>query len=501
MQEILLSENWFGKTSFHPRGKREKAMSNLTQEELFIKAQSQFDALLQATKQHTQDQTRSDQAERDLFQRLHEIGHTTLSAFIAGAGDGDEGESIDIDGKTWQRSNETHRRVYHSIFGELEIHRYVYAQGAKKKTYSGVDARLGLPRGEYSYVLEDWLEQGCVKNSFAEGVTGLAAILNVQSTVRTAEVLNRRMAEHAETFRLAQDAPEVPSEAEILVATADGTSVPMHVEDRTKTPSATAGPKAGTTRRAYVGAVYNIEPFVRETDDIMNELFREESSSRRPSPQGKRLWAEMAVGPHSTLFSGSERLFVELAIEVQRRDPDREQVLVCLMDGEQKLWDLQTEWLGRSVEVLDFFHVLKRVRTVSKLAKTDARCRGRWVERQVRDLLEGRVELVIRRWQRLSKKLGEPEDLTSALTYFKNNRDRMRYDEYLSMGYPIGSGVAEGACRNLVKDRMDCTGMHWKVVGARAMLWTRALYLNGEWDEFVEFRIQSEQEQLYQTAA
>ena len=108
---------------------------------------------------------------------------------------------------------------------------------------------------------------------------------------------------------------------------------------------------------------------------------------------------------------------------------------------------------------------------------------------------------VIRRWKRLSTTTGEPEDLVSALTYFENNRDRMHYDQYLLLGYPIGSGVAEGACRNLVKDRMDSTGMHWKLDGARAMLWTRALYLNGEWDDFVEFRIQREQQQLYQTAA
>ena len=171
------------------------------------------------------------------------------------------------------------------------------------------------------------------------------------------------------------------------------------------------------------------------------------------------------------------------------------------MDGERKLWDLQAQWLGRSLEILDFFHVLERVRDVSKFAQTNVARRDKWVERQVRDLLEGRVDAIIRRWKRLSVKAGEPEEVTSALTYFQNNRQRMRYDEYLSMGYPIGSGIAEGACRNLVKDRMDGTGMHWKIEGARAMLWTRALYLNGEWNDFVEFRIQCEQEQLYQTAA
>lgn len=480
----------------------EKTMSNLTQRELLLKAQSQFESMLQTIKQHTQDETRTDLVERDLFNQFLEMGHTTLSAFIAGAGDGNEGESVEVNGNPLQRSDHLHRRIYHSIFGEIEIDRYVYAPGAKKKiAYSPVDARLGLPRGEYSYVLEDWLEQLCVKEPFAEGISGLASILHLRPSVRTAEVLNQRMAEHAECFRLQQGPPQVPTEAEILVATADGTSVPMHCDHRTSTPTSTAGPKAGTTRRAYVGAAYNIERFVRGTEDVMDELFREESSARRPRPQEKRLWAEMALGPQPSLCSGSERLFVELAIEISQRDPDREKVLVCLMDGERKLWDLQSQWLGRSVEILDFFHVLERVHAVSKFAEKDVARREAWVERQARDLLEGRVETVIRRWKRLSPKAGDPEEVTSALTYFQNNRQRMRYDEYLSKGYPIGSGVAEGACRNLVKDRMDGTGMHWKIEGARAMLWTRALYLNGEWDVFVKFRIQREQEQLYQTAA
>ena len=211
----------------------------------------------------------------------------------------------------------------------------------------------------------------------------------------------------------------------------------------------------------------------------------------------KRLWAEMALGPQPSLCSGSERLFVELAIEVEHRDPRRKKVLVCLMDGERKLWDLQSCWLGRSVAILDFFHVLKRVRDVSKFAEKGKRRREAWIERQARDLLEGRVDTVIRRWTRLSKQKHSPQELTSALTYFKNNRERMHYDQYLALGYPIGSGNAEGACRNLVKDRLDGTGMMWRLEGARAMLWTRAIYLNGEWDEFVEFRIQREQQLMY----
>ena len=73
----------------------------------------------------------------------------------------------------------------------------------------------------------------------------------------------------------------------------------------------------------------------------------------------------------------------------------------------------------------------------------------------------------------------------------------MRYDVYLKAGYPIGSGVAEEACRHLVKDRMEQTGMRWTVSGAQAMLHLRATYLKDHWDDFIEDRIEREQTRLY----
>ena len=69
--------------------------------------------------------------------------------------------------------------------------------------------------------------------------------------------------------------------------------------------------------------------------------------------------------------------------------------------------------------------------------------------------------------------------LRSVIGYYENNRQHMRYDEYLAAGYPIGSGVAEGACRHVVKDRLEQTGMRWTINGAQAMLHLRAIYLNG----------------------
>ncbi len=87
--------------------------------------------------------------------------------------------------------------------------------------------------------------------------------------------------------------------------------------------------------------------------------------------------------------------------------------------------------------------------------------------------------------------------VSTIIGYYENNRQHMRYDEYLAAGYPIGSGVAEGARRHVVKDRREQTGMRWTVDGAQAMLHLRAIYLNGQWDTFVNYRIETEQARLY----
>ena len=87
--------------------------------------------------------------------------------------------------------------------------------------------------------------------------------------------------------------------------------------------------------------------------------------------------------------------------------------------------------------------------------------------------------------------------LSSVITYFENHRDYMQYDYYLEMGYPIGSGVVEGACRHLVKDRMELAGMRWRVPGAQAVLHLRSIFLNEEWEKYQDFRIEKEQENLY----
>jgi hypothetical protein len=389
------------------------------------------------------------------------------------------------------------------------IRRFVYAERQKQKALAPLDAHLGLPADEFSNVLEDWLQRLCVKESFHEGTSSLRELLGLAPSERAAEQMNQRLAQFAERFHLNQAPPPANEEGELLVVTADGKGVPMRrpLEERVRTsPRRGKGEKANKKQMAYVGAVYSIDRYRRTADDVLDELRRRECRKDRPVPQHKRVWAEMTRLLEGEPCSGRERLFIEMLWESHQRDPQRRKTLLCLLDGEAGLWSMQAEWLQRAVGILDIFHVLERLWLVAHcLHPEKSRAAEEYVSHHLRMLLEGKVGYVIGNFRRLLStgpvRGSKRKTVQAVITYYENNRQHMRYDEYLAAGYPIGSGVAEGACRHLVKDRLEQTGMRWTVPGAQAMLNTRSLYLNGQWDEIVEYRIQTEQATLYENIA
>ena len=123
-------------------------MNIVTQEQLLLKAQEQFDALMQSIVDYSQKEMRIDQAERNVFANLLSLGLTLLKAFVAGAGTGDEGEQVSRGDRTLQRSEQPRERWYRSVFGKLSIRRWVYTRGVKKKIeHAPTDARLGFAAG------------------------------------------------------------------------------------------------------------------------------------------------------------------------------------------------------------------------------------------------------------------------------------------------------------------------------------------------------------------
>lgn len=484
----------------------------MAEEEHFLKAREAFERLLRFVQQAEEQDLRIDLLEREALAMLLQVGFELLEKFIARCGDGDVGEAVESgDGRTLRRSVDPHDRRYVSIFGDHGFGRYVYAQREGQKIERlPVDEQLGLPEGEFSYVLQDWLQRFTLKESFDEAVNSLHTLLGLRPSNRSAEHMNQHLAEHAEEFRASQGPPDPQQEAELLVYANDCKGVPMRrpVEERVRRGSRRGkGEKANQKQMACVGAAYSVDRYVRTADDILDEVFREQRATGRPRPQNKRLWAEMTQVREGETYNGKTRVFAQQALDLHTRDPAQKKTVICLMDGEKALRAEQHAWLPRAIGVLDIWHVMERLWAVAYCFHAEqSPAAERFVEERLRALLEGKVGYVIGHFRRLLRhpqlSAEKRRTIRSAITYFDNNRPYMKYDEYLAAGYPIGSGMAEGACRHVVKDRMELTGMRWTLKGAQSMLHLRAIYLNGDWEDYLDSHIQTEQSRLYrQTAA
>jgi len=479
----------------------------ISPEQAVLKAQQQFDALRDFVDQAARDGQRIDTVERELFRQLLGLGHTLLSTFVVQQGDGDLGPQAETaEGQIARRLPERHDRRYVSIFGELTITRAVYgSREGQKIERVPLDERLGLPEGEFSYVLEDWSQRLCLKESFAEAGQSLEMLLGLRLGTRVLERINRAVAANAPAFQASLEVPPPAEEGALLIVTADGKGVPMRrpPQDGPKPHHRrTKGEKANKKQMACVGAIYSIEPFVRKTEDIIDEVLRDQKAKQRPRPQHKHVWAELTRQIDGIEVPAKESLFCQLYTELMLRNLGQDRPVVCLLDGERALWDAQEVYFPEAVGILDLFHVLERLWAVAHCFHKEGSDEAtQFVEYRLRDLLQGRVGYVIsglRKRLRTEKLSGQRRKVVqSAVEYLANNREHMRYDAYLAAGYPIGSGVAEGACRHLVKDRLEQTGMRWTVEGAQAMLHIRALYLNDQWEQFREFRVEQEQARLY----
>ena len=480
----------------------------MTQEQAFLKAQAQLTDLIAFVRAAPADGLRIDQVERGLFERLLQLGLSLLTAHLAAHGDGAIGDTATApDGQVCRKLPDPHERTYRSVFGPLTISRAAYgSREGQKIAWVPLDARLGLPAGEFSYLLEDWSLRFCLRGAFAEGRGSLAELLGLRPSVRSLERMSRAVAEAVPAFTDSRPTPPPHEEGELLVLTADGKGVPMRrppADGPRRHPRRKKGEKANKKQMAYVGAAYTVAPFVRTADQVLQELHGAEAPPARPRPCHKHVWAEMTRVAEGEACHGRVELFAHLAAERQRRDPSGQKVTVCLFDGESALWDEWLEWLGDTVGILDVFHVLERLWDAAYCfhAEGSREAEG-FVTARLRLLLEGKVKGVISGLRQMGTKHGlrgsKARTLAVVANYLERNQDFMRYDAYLAAGYPIGSGVAEGACRHLVKDRLEQTGMRWTVAGAQAMLHLRATYLNGDWEGFHAYRIQQEQRGLYQ---
>lgn len=448
--------------------------------------------------------------ERALWQRLLHLGRTTLRHFFDLQGTGDQGDTLPLpDGQVLQRLPELHTCRYVSIFGEFTLTRTCYgSREGQQIQFVPLDNRLQLPESIFSYVLQDWDQGLCVEQAFGQARSTVARILDLSQSVDSLEQMNQQMAQQVTDFRENRPQPDPATEGPILVTSGDGKGIVLRRSPDDPAPAAhrSKGQKASQKRMATVGTVYTVDRYVRTPEDIVAALFREgPKPPPRPVPCHKRVWASLAQPDvDGQEQSGLDHVYDWMLNEVVERNPGLLKEMVHLADGQEALWQACAAHLPsrHRTDIVDLLHVTPRLWQAAHVFYPEGSGAAEtFAYERILRVLRGEVAGVVQGLRRMGTQWGlsgsKRKTLGQVCGYLHNNRDRMRYDEYLAKGYPIASGVIEGACRHLVKDRMERAGMHWTVVGAQAMLDVRSTYVNGDWEEYQAYRIQRETRRLY----
>jgi hypothetical protein len=256
-----------------------------------------------------------------------------------------------------------------------------------------------------------------------------------------------------------------------------------------------SGQKRNRKRMVEVAAVYTIEPYRRVPDDIVRELrpvHDTEPSKRRPKPLAKRVWASVE--------RDAEQVIAEAFREALLRDPERKRRWVVLVDGQEGQLSLVEQVAARMgvtiTIVLDIIHVLEYLwRAAYCFHAAGSKEAEEWVQKRLLMLLSGTSPSDVAAGMTRSatlRKVEHREAVETCAGYLCKYRDLLGYADALADGLPIATGVIEGACRYLVRDRMDKTGARWSLPGAEAVLKLRALRANGDFDAYWRFHLEAE---------
>lgn len=419
-------------------------------------------------------------------------------------------EVTGADGVRRSTMRESHRPLL-TLVGRIDVERTAY-QAHEVDGLHPTDAVLNLPTELYSHGVRRVVAEQAARSSFDEVVALLEKQTGTTVPKRQVEELSVRAAQDFEVFyRTRRESSDAREETEdILVLTFDGKGVTVRPEDlrpatrkaaeratRKLSTRLTKGEKRNRKRMAQVAAVYAVAPWVRTPVDVLHGLRpAEDKALERPKVRNKRVWASLTHAP--------AKVINEAFAEALARDPDKKRRWVVLVDGnadQLALVKKAAKKHGVTITiVLDVIHVLGYLWKVAHAIYGDGTRDGEaWVATRLMWLLQGRrgneiAADILRTMRRIEPGFDKIGTFERAAGYVKKLRAFMNYGAYIRDGLPIATGVIEGACRYLVKDRMDRTGARWSLSGAEAVLRLRALVTCGDMDAYWPFHLAREQE-------
>ncbi len=446
--------------------------------------------------------------ERELEKRGRELMRQLLEAHLEVRGPGEAAAPVKGSDGIEREQQRLHERGLETVFGEVRVERAGYgAEGVE--SLHPMDAELNLPQELFSHEVRRRAAREAATGSFDEVVRTLKETTGAEVGKRQVEELVIRAAEDFDAFYKERYQYRPPEQTGvILVMTADGKGVVMRREDlreKTKKKATTTqhkllnrlsrGEKRNAKRMATVTGVYTVAPYERTAEDVLRCLAPQNEPEKpdRPRPESKRVWASLEKEP--------EELIQEAFREARRRDPEGRKRWVALVDGNERQLEIFKKCFRKerynALIVMDFIHVAERAwkagldfhREASPELET-------WVRQRLLAILKGRAAHVAAGMRRSATLHGLDENarqrVDSCAEYLLNHTAYLRYDLYLKMGLPIATGVIEGACRYLVKDRMDRTGARWSLKGAEAVLRLRALRTCDDFDAYWRFHEEQE---------
>ena len=482
-------------------GQKKVSLTNerTTRRSCFCEAVSQFEALISWAE--TSEGTFSE-IEHDIEHR----GRRVLRAIFQGHLDlrkAQEPRLAKVEGsdgkfRTQYRGDAT--RTIETLFGEVKVARARYESREKAPSLCPLDGVLNVPARKYSHRITKQLVYGTSVTAFENAIEQLEQTTGTTVPKRQAEELVRGAAVDFGAFyrqRPISQIRESLTDSMITVATTDGKGILVYPDDLRRDTRKKLSKELGEglyfrKRMAQVASVYHVARYERSAESIVATLmgYRQTGPKPiRPKPQDKRVWA--------SIVDDSATVIDEMVREGLRRDPRQRTTWVALVDGaEHQLNVLKDAARTQGVKltiICDLIHVLGYIWEAAKALIVDSARQRAWVAARLRRLLRGEVSQVaagIRRaktMRRRKLKRAQRDVLDTCADYLLNHKRHLRYDQYLQAGFPIASGVIEGAVRHLVNDRMAITGAHWRLESAEAILQLRALRSSADFEAYWDF--------------
>jgi hypothetical protein len=417
------------------------------------------------------------------------------------------------DGITRSRAEPGHCVRVVTTLGAVSVRRIAYRSGRK-----GVpalfprDAVLNLPPRGYSWQLQRLAVMFARSGSYAQAREFVLAATGVSIGKRQLEQVTAAAAADAERFgqdRPRQDDGPRPEEGLApLAISADGKGVAMRPEARRKTARAPGrrvrnfqhrrGPgEKGHKRMAETGCVFDVA--------VPDGPPRTPGQVMRPDPDPRaRPAAPRAVNRWYAcdITAGRDVTIGKVFDEAERRDPGHRRTWIALADGDNfQLGLIRAEAERRGVTVtilIDFIHVLEYLwKAAWCFHEPRDPAMEDWVTARALDILHGRAGDVITVIEDLAAArppagTEHAKIIRKTLHYLQAKQPYLDYPTALASGWPIATGVIEGACRHLVQDRMGITGARWGLQGAQAILWLRAIAASGDLDTYWDYHLQQE---------